>query len=63
MWIRKDTLIVFTTEANKNKKNIKNVTRCKDSRSAKTIEKGGDDSIKQFSTQLHPTYLSTVRDM
>jgi len=32
--------------------------RCRDSRSAKKAEnQGKDDSIKQFSTQLHPTYL------
>ena len=42
-------------------KNIKNVTRCRDSRSAKSIEtrSGCDDSIKQFSIQPHPTYLPT----
>jgi len=32
------------------KKNIKNVTRCRDRRSAKGIEEGRDDSIKQFKT-------------
>ena len=37
------------------KKNIKSVMRCRDSRSAE--KQGRDDSIKQFSTQLHPTYL------
>jgi len=47
----------------KNKKKNTNLTRCRDSRSAKSKEKGRDDSIKQFSTQLHPTYLSTVKDM
>jgi len=44
-------------------KSIKNVTRCRDSRSAKAWKQGRDDSIKQFSTQLRPTYLSTVKDM
>jgi len=44
------------------KRNIKNVTKCRDSRSAKSRE-GRDDSLKQFSTQLQPTYLSTVKDM
>jgi len=34
------------------KQNIENVTRCRDSRSAKAGKHG-----KQFSTQLHPTYL------
>jgi len=42
-------------------KNIKNVTRCTDSRSAKSTEQGKDDSIKQFSIQPHPTYLSTSK--
>ena len=38
-------------------KNIKNVMRCRDSRSAKNKEQGRDDSIKQFTTQPHPTNL------
>ena len=38
-------------------KNIKNVTRCRDSRSTKIMEKG---RIKEFGTQLHPTYLYTA---
>ena len=41
----------------KNKKNIKNLTRCRDSRWAKSIETR-DDSIKQFSIQLHHAYIS-----
>ena len=55
----------------KKKKNIKNVTRCRNRRSEGNkvgmIEKWGkqgrDDSIKQVRTQLHPTYLSTVKDV
>ena len=35
--------------------NIKNVMRCRDSRSGK---QGREDSIKLFSIQPHPTYLS-----
>jgi len=31
-------------------RNIKNVTRCRDSRSEKAEKQGRDDSIKQFST-------------
>jgi len=31
--------------------------RGRDSRSAKTEKQGRDDSIKQLSTQLHPTYI------
>jgi len=55
----------FTLQLNITRiKYIKYVTRCRDSRSAKSIERRyRDDSIKQFSTQLHPTYLSTVKDM
>jgi len=41
-------------------KNNKNVTRCSDSRSAKA---GKQDSIKQFSTQLHPVHTLTWKDM
>jgi len=37
---------------------IKNVARCRDSRLAK---QGRDDSVKQFSIQPHPTYLSTLK--
>ena len=29
----------------------------------KASKQGRDDSLKQFSTQLHLTYLSTVKDM
>ena len=29
----------------------------------KAGNQGRDDSIKQFSTQLHPIHLSTVKDM
>jgi len=29
----------------------------------KAWKQGRDDSVKLFSTQLHPTYLSTVKDM
>ena len=29
----------------------------------KAQKQGRDDRIKQFSTQLHPTYLFTVKDM
>jgi len=29
----------------------------------KAGKQGRDDSIKQFGTQLHPTYLSTAKDM
>jgi len=35
---------------------LKSIERCRDRRSEK---QGMDDSIKQFSTQLHPKYLST----
>ena len=39
-------------------KSIKNVTRCRDSRSAKSREtKGRDNSIKLFSMRPHPTYI------
>ena len=44
-------------------KNIQNVTRCRDNRSAKSRETVRDDSIQQFSSQLDPTYLSTVKYM
>ena len=44
------------SDINKTKK-IKTVTRCRDSRSSKVGKQGRDDSIKQFSTQFHPTYL------
>jgi len=46
---------------NKNNNNNKNVTRCRDSISAKSIETGRDGSIKQFSIQPHPTYLPTSK--
>jgi len=46
-------LLLKKSDTNKNKRNIENVTRCRDSRSEKRIETGRDDSIKQFSTQLH----------
>ena len=39
-------------------KNIETVTRCRDSRSAKGGEQGRDDSIKQFSMQANPSYIS-----
>jgi len=42
---------------------LKNVTRRWNSRSAKAGKQGRDDSKKQFSIQLHPTYLFTVKDM
>jgi len=29
----------------------------------KAWKQGRDDSIKQFSTQLRPTYLSTIKDL
>jgi len=29
----------------------------------KAGKQGRDDNIKQFSTQLHPTYLFTVKDV
>jgi len=42
---------------NKNK-DIKNVTRCRGiADQQKELKQGRDDSIKQFSTQLYPTYL------
>ena len=41
-------------------KNIKNVWRCRDSRTAKSKKTSRDDGIKQFSIQPHLTYyLST----
>jgi len=43
------------------KNNIKIVTTYGDSRSAKAGKPGSGNSIKQFSTQPHPTYLSTLR--
>ena len=39
-------------------KNIKNVTRCRESRSAKAGKQGRDDSIKQFSAP--PPYISLM---
>jgi len=48
------------SDMNKNK-NIKIVTICRDTRSAKAWKQGRDDSIKQFSTQPHPTYPSTLK--
>ena len=41
----------------KNKKSIKNLTICRIADQQKAWKQGRDDSIKQFSTQLHPTYL------
>ena len=43
-------------------KNIKNVTKCRESRSAKSTcrKQGRDDSIKQFSIRPHPTYLLSL---
>ena len=38
-------------------KNIKNVWRCRDSRTAKSKKTSRDDGIEQFSIQ-HPTYFS-----
>ena len=40
-------------------KNIKNVWRCRDNRTAKSMKTSRDDGIKQFSVQHHLTYLST----
>ena len=42
---------------NKNKKNIKNGARYRVADQQKAQKQGRDDNIKQFSTQLHPTYL------
>ena len=39
-------------------KNIKNVWRCRDNRTAKSMKTSRDDGIKQFSIQHHLTYLS-----
>ena len=41
-------------------KNIKNVMRLGIADPQKEGKQGRDDSIKQFSTQLHPTYVSLV---
>ena len=38
-------------------KNIKNVWRCRNNRTAKSMKTSRDDGIKQFSIQ-HPTYFS-----
>jgi len=40
---------------------MKNMMRCRDSRSAKAGKQGRDDSMKQFNTQHNPTYLSTLK--
>ena len=44
------------SEIYKTKRNI-NVTRFRDSKSAKVGKQCRDDSIKQFSIQPHPTYV------
>jgi len=54
---------VFAVYINKTK-NIKTAMRCRDSRSKKKAGKQGRyDSIKLFSIQPYPTYLSTFKDM
>jgi len=53
-------ILCFTLYIMTRIKNIKNVARCGDSRSAKS-KQGRNDSIKQFSIQPHPTYLSTSK--
>ena len=47
----------FGAETKMSVKNIKNVWRCRDSRTAKSMKTSRDDGIKQFSIQ-HPTYFS-----
>jgi len=44
-------------------KSFKNVTRVGIADQQRAGKQGRDDGIKQFSTQLHPKYLSTVQDM
>ena len=53
--------LVLCSRTNGIRYKTKNITRCKDSRLAKGREIR-DDSIS-VTTQLHPTYNSTVRDM
>ena len=49
----------FPLHNNTSVKNIKNVWRCRDNRTAKSMKTSRDDGIKQFSIQHHLTYLST----
>ena len=52
------TYVLYSTT--KIKKNIKNVTGSRDSRSTKAGKQGSGDSIKQFSTQLCPVHTFIV---